>query len=103
MSGRVVLFILLGFPALIFAAAFARAVGLAKDGPVPAEYRDLDCDGKVTSIEWLRAGLDYDIRDAGEGCSAIYHIKTDRAVVYQCRTLPKCRTAREWKEAHATN
>ncbi len=101
MKKRLFLLVILGFPALIFAGAFARAVGLAKDGPVPDEYRDLNCDGKVSPIEWLRAGLDYDVRDASEGCKAIYFVKTDTAVVYRCPAEPKCRTARQWNAAHA--
>jgi hypothetical protein len=92
--GKFVLFAILGFPAVLFAAAGLRAVELARIGPVPAELRDLNCDGKVSAIEWLRAGLDYDLRDAGDGCRAVYHVKTGRAVVLRCASEPKCRAAR---------
>ena len=93
----IILFILL-FPVLLFGIAGARAVELARTGPVPEEMRDLDCDGKVSAIEWLRAGLDYDIRDAGNGCTAVYHVKTNHAVVYRCKTAPVCRTAAQQRE-----
>ena len=99
MRGKAVLFLILGIPAVLFGAAALRAVALAKDGPVPEAMRDLDCDGKVSSIEWLRAGLDYDLRDAGQGCTAVYHVKTGFAVVYRCKTEPTCRTSRQWSPA----
>jgi hypothetical protein len=99
---KLFLLLLLGFPLVIFAAAFGRAVNLARQGPVPEALRDLNCDGRVSAIEWLRAGLDYDLRDAGEGCTAVYFVKTGTAVVYRCKTEPLCRTARQWKAAHAT-
>ena len=96
MNGKIVLGLILGIPALLFTAAGFRAVALAREGPVPEALRDLDCDGKVSAIEWLRAGLDYDVRDAGQGCTAVYHVKTNHAVVYRCETEPKCRTSRQW-------
>jgi hypothetical protein len=94
---RLVLAVILGLPAVLFGLAALRAVSLAREGPVPDAMRDLNCDGKVSTIEWLRAGLDYDIKDAGQGCTAVYHVKTGRAVAYQCKTEPKCRTARQWQ------
>jgi hypothetical protein len=94
---RLLLALILGFPAILFAVAGVRAVALAREGPVPPELRDLNCDGKVSAIEWLRAGLDYDLRDAGSGCTAVYHVKTGRAVVYRCDGEPRCRTASQWK------
>jgi len=96
-SKAVALGLILGLPALLFAAAAYRAVQLAGEGPVPVEMRDLDCDGRVSRMEWLRGGLDYDRRDEGQGCTAIFHIKTGRAVVYRCATAPRCRTARQWQ------
>jgi hypothetical protein len=100
---KLLLGLILGFPALLFAAAALRAVDLAREGPVPAEYRDLNCDGKVSPIEWLRAGLDYDLKDVGEGCKAIYYVKTNHTVVFRCDTEPKCRTAQQWHPASAAN
>ncbi len=96
-NSRLVLLLILGLPVLLFGAAGMRAVALAKDGPVPEALRDLDCDGKVTTVEWLRAGLDYDLKDVGEGCTAVYHVKTNHTVVYRCKTEPLCRTARQWQ------
>ena len=94
MRGRILLSAIVGFPALLFAAAGYRAVELARQGPVPPEWRDLNCDGKVSPIEWLRAGLDYDLRDAENGCRAIYHVKTGRVVVHRCESEPRCRPVR---------
>jgi hypothetical protein len=102
LRGKIVLYFILGFPAVFFAAAGIRAIDIARSGPVPNELRDLDCDGHVGAIEWLRAGLDYELRDAGQGCTAVVHVKTGHAVVYRCNTEPRCRTARQW-DAAASN
>ena len=95
-SKRIVLFFLLGFPVLMFATAAGRALQLADEGEVPVEWRDLDCDGKVSSIEWLRGGIDFRLRPSTlvAGCQEVFHAKRQEAAVVRCPSEPKCRLAK---------
>lgn len=92
---RLPLVLVLGLPLALFLLAGLRAVQLAREGEVPAELRDLDCDGRVAFAEWLRGGIDYRIRDsaAAPGCREIYAVKTGRALVLRCPDEPRCRPA----------
>jgi len=73
-----------------------RAVQLAREGEVPEAWRDLNCDGKVSWAEWLRAGIDFRLRPSQlvPGCQDVYAVKTGRAMVVRCEAAPQCRTAR---------
>ena len=97
MSSRSTALVILGAPVLLFLLSGVRAVQLAREGEVPLEYRDLDCDGKVSPVEWLRAGIDFRVRpsQAISGCEEIYAVKTGRALVIRCPSAPRCRLARE--------
>ena len=94
---RLITLIILGGPLLLFGLSGLRAVELASEGEVPAELRDLDCDGKVSPIEWLRGGIDFRLRAStlAPGCQEIYAVKTDLPVVVRCPSAPRCRLARE--------
>lgn len=87
-------FILL-FPLALFLLAGLRAVQLAREGEVPDELRDLDCDGKVSPAEWLRGGIDFRLRpsQAVAGCQDVYAAKSGRTLVVRCPTEPRCRRA----------
>ena len=89
-------FILL-FPLALFLLAGLRAVQLAREGEVPDELRDLDCDGKVSPAEWLRGGIDFRVRPSElvPGCQDVYAVKTGRALVVRCEAAPQCRRARD--------
>ena len=94
---RLIAFVILGFPTTMFALAGLRAVQLAGEGGVPAELRDLNCDGRVSWIEWLRGGIDFRLRPStlAAGCQEIYAVKTDVPVVVRCEAEPRCRRARD--------
>jgi hypothetical protein len=102
-GSRVLLLVILGFPAILFALAGLRAAQLAREGEVPEALRDLDCDGTVTFAEWLRGGIDYRLRASASapGCSEIYAAKTGRALVLRCPEEPRCRLVREVAPAAA--
>jgi hypothetical protein len=90
----VALLILLGPVALFILSGF-RAVQLAREGEVPEEFRDLNCDGKVTFAEWLRGGIDFRLRPSGmvPGCQDVVFVKTQQTLVVRCAEPPKCRLA----------
>jgi hypothetical protein len=90
---RALVFLILGFPLLVFVISIGRAFQLAREGEVPAEFRDLNCDGKVSTIEWLRAGVDLRVRPGKEGCTEVWHAKTGRTIVTRCQVEPRCRLA----------
>lgn len=94
---RLIALVILGFPTGMFLLAGLRAVQLASEGDVPAELRDLDCDGKVSTMEWLRGGIDFRLRPStlAPGCQEIYAVKTDVPVVVRCEAEPRCRLARD--------
>jgi hypothetical protein len=94
---RVLLLVILGLPLAIFLLSGLRAVQLAAEGEVPAELRDLDCDGKVSAIEWLRGGLDFRLRPSTlvPGCQEVLHVKTGRVMTIRCPQPPVCRLARD--------
>jgi hypothetical protein len=87
-------FILL-LPVVIFLMAGLRAVQLAQEGDLPAEYRDLNCDGKVSPAEWLRGGIDFRLRDSRlvPGCQDVYAVKSGQVLVVRCPQEPRCRLA----------
>lgn len=78
---------------LLFSLAAARAIELASDSEVPAEWRDLDCDGRVSRIEWLRGGLDFRLRASAAlpGCTELVHAKAGYVAVVRCPVAPLCR------------
>ena len=90
---RLALGFILGLPVLLFALAAARAVDLASEGEVPAAWRDLDCDGTVSRIEWLRGGLDFRLRASASlpGCTELVHAKAGYVAVVRCPVAPQCR------------
>lgn len=94
-ASRLPLVLVLGFPVALFLLAGLRAVQLAREGEVPSELRDLDCDGRIDFAEWLRGGIDYRLRDSAAvpGCREIYAVKTGRALVLRCPDEPRCRPA----------
>jgi hypothetical protein len=94
---RLMLLIILGFPTAFFLFSGLRAVQLAEEGEVPAELRDLNCDGKVSPIEWLRGGIDFRLRASqlAPGCRDIFAVKSGAPVVVVCEAAPKCRVARD--------
>ena len=94
-KSRLIAFLILGFPTTMFLLAGLRAVQLAKEGEIPAALRDLDCDGKVSAIEWLRAGIDFRLRPSTlvPGCQEIFAVKTGAPVVVRCEQEPRCRVA----------
>jgi hypothetical protein len=91
-------FILLS-PVAFFALSGLRAVQLAREGEVPAALRDLNCDGKVGFAEWLRGGIDFRLRDAGNGCREIVHAKSGQVLVIRCDAEPRCRLKGQLRSA----
>jgi len=93
---RLALLILLA-PVALFAISGVRAVQLAREGDVPAGMRDLDCDGRVSPIEWLRGGIDFRLRPSQlvAGCTDSYAVKSGAPVVVRCPQPPQCRLARD--------
>ena len=93
--GRLLVTFILLLPLALFLMAGLRAVQLAREGEVPAELRDLDCDGKVSPVEWLRAGIDFRIRPSPQipGCQEIYAVKSGQVLVMRCANEPRCRRA----------
>ena len=89
--------IILGAPLLVFLLSGVRAVQLAREGEVPENWRDLNCDGETSWAEWLRGGIDFRLRpsDVLPGCQEIYAVKTGRAIVVRCEAPPQCRLARD--------
>ena len=87
-------FILL-FPFALFVMAGLRAVQLAREGEVPSELRDLDCNGKVSPAEWLRGGIDFRLRPSRlvPGCQDVYAAKSGQVLVVRCAEEPRCRRA----------
>ena len=85
-------FILL-FPFALFVMAALRSVQLAREGEVPGELRDLDCDGKVSWAEWLRGGIDFRLRPSRlvPGCQDVYAAKSGQVLVVRCVDEPRCR------------
>jgi len=94
---RLVALIILGVPVLLFLLSGMRAVQLAREGEVPEAFRDLDCDGKTSVLEWLRGGIDFRMRPSQlvPGCQDVYAVKTGRALVVRCEAAPQCRLARD--------
>jgi hypothetical protein len=82
---------ILVFPLAFFLFTAVRAVLLAREGEVPPDMRDLDCDGKVSFVEWLRGGLDFRLRPRADGCTEIVHAKSGQVLVVRCETEPRCR------------
>jgi hypothetical protein len=78
-------------PVAFFLFTAVRAVLLAREGEVPPALRDLDCDGKVSFIEWLRGGLDFRLRARPDGCTDIVHAKSGQVLVVRCEIEPRCR------------
>ncbi|HWT86271.1 MAG TPA: hypothetical protein VN177_10895 [Myxococcales bacterium] len=97
MKPRVLALIIVGAPVLFFLLTGLRAVQLAREGEVPAAWRDLDCDGKVSWAEWLRGGIDFRVRPSQlvPGCQDVYAVKTGRVMVLRCEAAPKCRSMRD--------
>jgi hypothetical protein len=96
-KSRFIVLLILGGPLLIFGLSGLRAVQLAQEGDVPVEFRDLDCDGKVSPIEWLRGGIDFRMRPSQlvPGCQDVYAVKSGAPVVVRCPQAPVCRVARD--------
>jgi hypothetical protein len=94
---RFIALIILGAPVALFLLSGLRAIQLAGEGDVPADFRDLDCDGKVSPIEWLRGGIDFRVRPSQlvAGCQEIYAMKTGVPIVVRCPQPPVCRIARD--------
>jgi hypothetical protein len=95
LTSRTTALVILGAPVFLFLLSGLRAVQLAREGDVPEEYRDLDCDGNVSRVEWLRAGIDFRVRPSQQlpGCDEVYAVKTGRALVVRCPQPPRCRRA----------
>ena len=96
-KSRFIALVILGGPVFIFALSGVRAIQLADEGEVPAAMRDLDCDGHVSPVEWLRGGIDFRMRPStlASGCQEIYQVKTGAPVVVRCAEPPVCRIARD--------
>lgn len=92
---KLLLTFILFLPVVIFLMAGLRAVQLAQEGEVPAELRDLNCDGKVSPAEWLRGGIDFRLRSSVlvPGCQDIYAVKSGQVLVVRCPQEPRCRIA----------
>ena len=92
---RLLLTFILLFPLALFVMAGVRAFQLAREGEVPDEMRDLNCDGKVSTAEWLRGGIDFRLRPSqtAVGCQDIYSVKTGQVLVVRCPDPPLCRRA----------
>jgi hypothetical protein len=89
--------VILGAPVLLFLLSGLRAVQLAREGDVPESYRDLNCDGRVSPVEWLRGGIDFRMRPSQllAGCEDVYAVKSGAPVVVRCPSPPQCRLARD--------
>jgi hypothetical protein len=96
-KSRLIALVILGAPLALFLLSGLRAVQLAQEGDVPADLRDLNCDGKVSPVEWLRGGIDFRIRPSQlvAGCQDIYAVKSGAPVVVRCPDAPVCRIARD--------
>ena len=96
-KSRLVALFILGAPATLFLLSGLRAVQLAREGEVPEAWRDLNCDGKVSPVEWLRGGIDFRVRPSQlvPGCQDIYAVKSGAPVVVRCNEPPLCRIARD--------
>lgn len=96
-KSRLLVAIILGGPLALFLLSGVRAVQLAQEGEVPAEWRDLNCDGKVSPVEWLRGGIDFRLRPSAlvAGCQEVYAVKSGAPVVVRCTEPPVCRIARD--------
>jgi hypothetical protein len=90
-SGRLLVTAILLFPVILFGGSGLRAVQLAREGEVPAELRDLDCDGSIRFMEWLRGGIDFRLRARSDGCQELVHAKTRQVFVVRCAAEPRCR------------
>jgi len=92
---KLLLTFILFLPLAIFLMAGLRAVQLAKEGDLPGELRDLNCDGKVSPAEWLRGGIDFRLRPSAlvSGCKDVYAVKTGQVLVVRCLQEPRCRRA----------
>jgi hypothetical protein len=92
---RLLLTFILLFPLGLFVMAGVRAFQLAREGEVPAELRDLNCDGKVSAAEWLRGGIDFRLRPSAlvPGCQDVYAVKSGQVLVVRCPQEPRCRRA----------
>src|SRR5947209_20317932 len=95
MRRHVLVTAILFFPVALFGVSGVRAVQLAREGEVPAELRDLNCDGKVSRAEWLRGGIDFRLRPSRlvPGCQDVYSVKSGQVLVVHCPTEPRCRRA----------
>ena len=95
--GKPLLLIILGLPVGLFVLSGVRAVQLAAEGEVPAALRDLDCDGRVSPVEWLRGGIDFRLRPSQlvPGCQDVVMVKTGAPVTVRCAQPPVCRLARD--------
>jgi hypothetical protein len=96
-KSRFIALVILGAPVTLFALSGLRALQLAREGEVPEELRDLDCDGKVSWAEWLRGGIDFRLRPSQlfPGCQDVYAVKTGAAAVVRCPQPPTCRLSRD--------
>jgi len=96
-KSRFIALLILGAPLALFSLSGLRAVQLAQEGEVPAGWRDLNCDGKVSFAEWLRGGIDFRLRPSAlvPGCQEIYAVKTAVAMALHCSEPPVCRVARD--------
>ncbi len=92
---RLLLTFILLFPLALFILAGVRAVQLAREGEVPDALRDLNCDGKVSTAEWLRGGIDFRLRPSRlvPGCQDVYSVKSGQVLVVRCPEEPRCRRA----------
>jgi len=92
---RLLLTFILLFPPALFVMAGVRAVQLAREGEVPEAMRDLNCDGKVSTAEWLRGGIDFRLRPSrlAPGCQDVYAVKSGQVLVVRCPQEPRCRRA----------
>jgi hypothetical protein len=96
-KSRFLALLILGGPLALFLLSGVRAVQLAQEGEVPYEWRDLNCDGKVSPVEWLRGGIDFRLRPSQlvPGCQDVYAVKSGAPVVVRCTEPPACRIARD--------
>ena len=92
---RLLLTFILLLPLALFVMAGVRAFQLAREGEVPEALRDLNCDGKVSTAEWLRGGIDFRLRPSQlvPGCQDVYSVKSGQVLVVRCTEEPRCRRA----------
>jgi hypothetical protein len=97
LKSRVLALFIVGAPVLFFLLSGVRAVQLAREGDVPEPWRDLNCDGKVSWVEWLRGGIDFRLRPSElvTACQDVFAVKTGRTMVVRCEAPPQCRLARD--------